>query len=151
MGFRVKAEEVLKAAPGEGAAAGTAQGSPVCGALAMPVLAVGASDGHEARFLLFLRARRLRCCLLAARDLFICRGDRIWIRIGLPDTHQSDGEGTMGPLVMSSLRADVGVLWWPQTHQVLPKATNPVPALLGWTDAPQHPFSWYFVGSKASS
>lgn len=54
MGFRVKAEEVLEAAPGEGAAAGAAQGSPVSGALAVPVLAVGASDGHEAGFLLFL-------------------------------------------------------------------------------------------------
>lgn len=54
MGFRVKAEEVLEAAAGEGAAAGAAQGSSIRGALAVPVRAVGASDGHEAGFLLFL-------------------------------------------------------------------------------------------------
>jgi len=54
MGFRVEAEEVLEAAPGEGATAGAAQGSPIRGALAVPVLAVGARDGHEAGFLLFL-------------------------------------------------------------------------------------------------
>lgn len=54
MGFGVKAEQVLEAAAGEGAAAGAAQGPPVRGALTMPVLPVGASDGHEARLLLFL-------------------------------------------------------------------------------------------------
>lgn len=74
VGFGVEAQQVLEAAAGEGAAAGAPQGSAVCGALAVPALPEGGGEGEEAGLLLLLRARRLRCRLLAAWDFLVWGG-----------------------------------------------------------------------------